>query len=269
MFLLAVLEDTLRILPEQFDRDSKDVLIEQIDHKYSNKVLLEVGLCISFYDFLHVEDAFVYPAEGSCHQVVKFRLIVYRPFVGETLQGKVVQSDASGIKVSMGFFDDIHIPARNLRQPASFNPDKSLWTWHYHGDPEESSEDQDLVINVGGEIRFAVADCVFTLVTNSMRERRVTSSTSSSSYMSSDLGGASAHKKARSGGGFFGVPDPQAAQDSQSGSLPVSRRDRSSSNVSISDDRRAKASGSEEQPAMQVIGDISSDDGLGMNEWWG
>eukprot|EP00605_Chrysophyceae_sp_TOSAG23-4_P000622 GSChrysophyteH1.ASY1.ANO1.701.1 assembled CDS len=238
MFLLAVLEDTLRILPEQFDRDSKDVLIEQIDHKYSNKVLLEVGLCISFYDFLHVEDAFVYPAEGSCHQVVKFRLIVYRPFVGETLQGKVVQSDASGIKVSMGFFDDIHIPARNLRQPASFNPDKSLWTWHYHGDPEESSEDQDLVINVGGEIRFAVADCVFTLVTNSMRERRVTSSTSSSSYI-------------------------------QSGSLPVSRRDRSSSNVSISDDRRAKESGSEEQPAMQLIGDISSDDGLGMNEWWG
>ena len=132
MFVLAIVEDKLKTLPDQFDRDSSEVLIEQIESKYSNKVLLEVGLCVSFYDFLEVQDAFVYPAEGACHQVVKFRLVIYKPIKDELLIGKVTQSDEYGLRVSMGFFDDIHIPSRSLKQPASFNPDKKIWTWHYH-----------------------------------------------------------------------------------------------------------------------------------------
>ena len=38
------------------------------------QVLIDVGLCISFYDLLEVDDPYIYPAEGSAHQRVKFRL---------------------------------------------------------------------------------------------------------------------------------------------------------------------------------------------------
>jgi DNA-directed RNA polymerase III subunit RPC8 len=265
MFVLAIVEDKLKILPEQFDRDSRDVLIEQIDSKYSNKVLLEVGLCISFYDILEVQDAFVYPAEGSCHQVVKFRLIIYRPFVNEVLKGKLIHSDAEGVRVSMGFFDDIHIPASCLRQPASFNPGKKVWTWHYHGDENEESQELDMII--GEDVCFRVTDCVFTLVTRSMRERRVTSSTSSAA-MATDLGGNLLQNKSQSSGGFFGVPRDDgsaAAVLKDEHGVPVARRQRSLSNVSISDDAKQAAV---EQPAMQILGDISTDDGLGMLNWW-
>lgn len=55
---------------------------------FSTQVLLDCGLCICFYDLLEAGDPIVYPAEGCCHQAVAFRLVVFRPFVGEIIIGK-------------------------------------------------------------------------------------------------------------------------------------------------------------------------------------
>ena len=62
---------------------SEAVLLDQIDIMFANKVLVDVGLCITLFDFLEVGDPYIYPAEGSAHQRVKFRMVVFRPFVGE------------------------------------------------------------------------------------------------------------------------------------------------------------------------------------------
>lgn len=92
MFVLAILEDKIKIAPEKFDEDHTDMILEEIDQKYTNKVslphdrhfvssftprfqvLIDVGLCISFYDIIKVGEPYIYPAEGSAHQKVKFRL---------------------------------------------------------------------------------------------------------------------------------------------------------------------------------------------------
>lgn len=66
-------------------------MLEQIDMKFANKIILEVGLCISVFDFLEVGDPYVYPAEGSAHQRVKFRLVVFRPFAGEVYNRTCIQ----------------------------------------------------------------------------------------------------------------------------------------------------------------------------------
>lgn len=90
------------------------------------QVLIDVGLCISFYDLLEVDDPYIYPAEGSAHQRVKFRLgivyyllfnvyfifciyflsncgmygilVVFRPFIGEVLTGKVLSCKEDGVR---------------------------------------------------------------------------------------------------------------------------------------------------------------------------
>jgi hypothetical protein len=41
------------------------VLREQVEVKYSNKVILEVGLCVCFYDFLEVGNPFTSPISRS------------------------------------------------------------------------------------------------------------------------------------------------------------------------------------------------------------
>lgn len=52
---------------------------------------------------------------------VKFRLVMFRPFVGEVLEGKVRSSSEEGIHVSLGFFDDILVP------PACMQPNTLLY----------------------------------------------------------------------------------------------------------------------------------------------
>lgn len=89
MFVLTIIEDKIKTTPDQFDQDLTDVLLKQIEMKFCNKVwfhpkriiiliyiqiLVDVGLCICFYDFIEVGDPYIYPAEGSAHQKVKFRL---------------------------------------------------------------------------------------------------------------------------------------------------------------------------------------------------
>ena len=38
MFLLSVVEDNIKVSPEQFGRDLTEVIIEQLEIKYLNKV---------------------------------------------------------------------------------------------------------------------------------------------------------------------------------------------------------------------------------------
>lgn len=151
MFVLISLADMIRTCPDQFNCKSEDVLIEQIEDKYVNKVLPGSGLGISFYDFVELGDPYVYPAEGGVHQLVKFRMIYFRPFIGEVLEGYICASDEVGIRVSLIFFEDLFIPAHLLQSPSEFDKDKGLWVWKYGED-----DDGSFVFSQGCKVRMRV-----------------------------------------------------------------------------------------------------------------
>lgn len=131
MFIVSVIEDRLKIPPEKFSRDHKEVLIEQIDIKYANRILEHVGFCIAFYDFVSIDDPYVYPAEGCVHQLVRFRMVVFRPFEGEVLVGKISSFSKNGVRISMDFFDDIFIPSSCLNTPCEYDENTQSWLWIY------------------------------------------------------------------------------------------------------------------------------------------
>eukprot|EP01035_Chromulina_nebulosa_P020438 gene20438-26520_t len=165
MFILTVIEDKIKIKPDQFDNETSETIIEIIQSKYCNKIIPDVGLVISFFDFIEVGDPYIYPSEGSSHQQVTFRLIVFRPFPGEILCGKVKDSNIDGIKVSLDFFEDIFIPQTLLNDPSTYDNDSKLWTWKY------GLEDEciDFTIFIGEEIRFRVRTIHFTNVTSTAK----------------------------------------------------------------------------------------------------
>jgi len=47
---------------------------------------------------------------------VEFRLVVFRPFRGEIVQGVLLEGNADGIRVGLDFFSDVWIPAANLQE---------------------------------------------------------------------------------------------------------------------------------------------------------
>ena len=234
MFLLSVVEDKLKTVPDQFDRTPTDVLIEQIELKYANKVLLNVGLCISFYDFVEIGDPYLYPGEGCSIQQVKFRLIVFRPFVGEILTGKISSSNKDGVKLSLEFFDDVLVPSSLLQSPSTFNAATGLWTWKYGED-----QDSEFVMDVGEEVRFRVRTIHFTGLT--MTAKGVTATTTSESQEMPTI-------KTEKKNGKQGDEVPQATVRRRSSSIGLSSED-------------------EVPAAMQVIG-CMNDFGLGLIGWW-
>lgn len=124
MFILTRLSDTVKLLPST--EYNHIALTQWLNAKYSNKVLHKVGLCISVYDILSVGDGALKYGDGCVYiksslpplhfklyinGIAEFRMMVFRPFVGEVLTGRIMAATHTGIRISLEFFDDIFIPA--------------------------------------------------------------------------------------------------------------------------------------------------------------
>ena len=61
------------------------------------QVVHKVGLCIALWDIQQIEDAYIFPGDGSHHSVVHFRYVVFRPFMDEILTGKIKGCSKEGV----------------------------------------------------------------------------------------------------------------------------------------------------------------------------
>ena len=110
---------------------------------------MDHGLCVAVYDIVRVGEALIRPGSPCQHISVEFRLAMFRPFVGEVLTGTVVSCDEEGLRISMGFFDEIHVPSRLLQEPSSWSAEEKLWVW------DVTPTDQ-LFVDLENELRFRV-----------------------------------------------------------------------------------------------------------------
>jgi DNA-directed RNA polymerase subunit E'/Rpb7 len=63
--------------------------------------------------------------------------VVFKPFKGEIITGKVRTSTVDGLYVSLGFFEDVFIPAADLQAPSTFVHKEGLWMWSYETEGTE------------------------------------------------------------------------------------------------------------------------------------
>lgn len=111
MFIIVKIKDKIRIDPNCFEKNFINAIKDEIHIKYSKKVLLNIGLCISIYDFVDIGDPFIIPGDGATYSEVIFRMIVFKPFLGESIIGTIISSDKTkGLNVHLDFFRDIIIP---------------------------------------------------------------------------------------------------------------------------------------------------------------
>lgn len=172
MFVVAELRDSVRVAPDTFDRELLEVLAEELDKKYANKVLVDIGLCLCVLDFKEVQDAIIYPSDGAAHHRVLFRMVVFKPFVGEILIGTITGSNDEGIHVSLEFFDDVFIPRFSLPVPSVYNQREKTWTWRF--DPDSEEEDAGGIFTNHEQIRFRVDSITFTKVCHTDKGRQAT-----------------------------------------------------------------------------------------------
>ena len=59
-----------QVAPGTFSGDSLDVLTAQIEAKFADRVIANVGLCISLHSYESIGDPYVYPSDGAAHYKV-------------------------------------------------------------------------------------------------------------------------------------------------------------------------------------------------------
>ena len=126
VFRLVLVKDLIRCEASQLnvtalhDDDAlRRIVGVQIRRKYCNRVLLDIGLCITLYDVRSIGEGSVAPGMGATMFQCQFTLVVFRPRVDDVLWATPLLSHKSGLLVSSGFFQDIHILA-NQMPPGSY-----------------------------------------------------------------------------------------------------------------------------------------------------
>ncbi|RWS29119.1 DNA-directed RNA polymerase III subunit RPC8-like isoform X1 [Leptotrombidium deliense] len=158
MFVLVELKDKVCIAPSMFHLPVEEAITEVLNAKLANRILINVGLCVTLFDIIKIHESFVLKGEGSSYTLVHFRFIVFRPFIGEVIVGKLKSCSVDGIYVSLGFFDGILIPRECLQEPSRFDETEQLWVWEY----ETEDGKHDLFMDKEEQIRFKVKEEIFT-----------------------------------------------------------------------------------------------------------
>ncbi|KAK2861430.1 hypothetical protein FQN49_004209 [Arthroderma sp. PD_2] len=168
MFLLTTISDLVQISPEDFSKLSSVAIEDNINEKYANKVIQNVGLCIAFYDLLESSDGLIGHGTGLVNVngktdirlledrmkadeglTVKFRIIVFRPFKGEVIIGKITNGTEQGIKIGVEFFNDIIVPPDLLLDGARFDMKDQVWIW-------DNGDGGIFYFDIGETVRFRV-----------------------------------------------------------------------------------------------------------------
>jgi len=271
MFVISTIADTIRILPTMFSQSTRTSAHQEIDKKYPNRVIMDVGLVICRYGGVtQIGDGVLVPGDGAAHHEVVFRLVIFRPFVEEVCVGHIVGSSEEGIKVALGdFFGDIFIPAYWMLRPSQYDEESGLWVWtpDYGEDEdgggegdkdgggegdkdgggegdEEQEEEQRYAMDIGAEIRFKVKGINFTQVTNTAKGLQATTTSTTSRLMPS----INSSKNAPLNNDIAG--------DDATDNRPVRKR---SSSVDLSDSNI---------PACMHMTASICEDGLGLVSWW-
>jgi DNA-directed RNA polymerase III subunit RPC8 len=149
MFVLTDILDKIRIPPGLLGVGTVQAIHNEIDQKFPNRVLMDVGLVVCRYGSVSkVGHGVCIAGDGGSHHECAFRLVVFRPFVEEVCLGRILRSTAQGIQVSTGFFEEIFIPAYWMLRPSRYDEKTGLWVWTPKYDDDE---DEDGAENAEGD----------------------------------------------------------------------------------------------------------------------
>jgi DNA-directed RNA polymerase III subunit RPC8 len=141
MFVLTDILDKIRIPPGLLGVGTVQAIHNEIDQKFPNRVLMDVGLVVCRYgNVSKVGHGVCIAGDGGSHHECAFRLVVFRPFVEEVCLGRILRSTAQGIQVSTGFFEEIFIPAYWMLRPSRYDEKTGLWVWTPKYDDDEDEE---------------------------------------------------------------------------------------------------------------------------------
>ncbi|KAI1375588.1 RNA polymerase III subunit Rpc25-domain-containing protein [Hypoxylon crocopeplum] len=148
MFILTKIADLVQIKPGDFEKPSHVAIEDSINAKYSNRVIQKIGLCICMYDLLWASEGLIGHGTGMVNVNVEFRMIVFRPFKGETMFGRITESTPEGIHIRTDFFEDIFVAFKELPENTQYDHNEHAWKWMFDPESEPMYYDKNEMVRL-------------------------------------------------------------------------------------------------------------------------
>ncbi|KAF0988104.1 hypothetical protein HZS_1574 [Henneguya salminicola] len=158
MFYIAQLKSLVEVKPHQFEEDELEIIKSDISRRFCDKILFKVGLFLSTYNINKVAQPFILPGCGSYHAEVYFSAVVFCPFVGQVVEGRIKSINSSYVQISLKFFEDIYLHPDQMQQPSRFDTSHNAWVWNCQTEQDQSHQ---FFILEGEKIRFRVTEILF------------------------------------------------------------------------------------------------------------
>ena len=114
----------VQIHPSDFNKPSARAIEDNINAKYADKVIHQVGLCVGFHSIISTSEGLIGHGTGLVNVNVDFRVIVFRPFKGEIVLATITHSGPrSGVHLSHDFFADVVVPPETLFEGSAWTRD--------------------------------------------------------------------------------------------------------------------------------------------------
>ena len=114
--------------------------------EYCNKIIgPNNGLCITVSGIDNIGDARIFAEDGGTYVNVKFRLIMFKPYNNEIIEGSIATSDESGIRISLGFFEQVFISKDCLPKPSYYDKKNKVWIYQTKNNEKLIMEKDDIV----------------------------------------------------------------------------------------------------------------------------
>ena len=80
MFVLITLKETVKIPPLKLHLSLNDCIRDELNDQLANKVIVNVGLCITLYDITNVGQSFLHQGDASSHTDGKCLHVMFHAF---------------------------------------------------------------------------------------------------------------------------------------------------------------------------------------------
>ncbi|HDN81744.1 MAG: DNA-directed RNA polymerase [Methanomicrobia archaeon] len=105
MYKLVKLEDIVRIPPDRFSEDQKEVILDILREQYEGKWDKELGMMLCVQNIIEIGEGRVIHGDGASYNSVIFDVLTFLPKLHEIVEGHVVEIVEFGVFVRIGPVD--------------------------------------------------------------------------------------------------------------------------------------------------------------------
>jgi DNA-directed RNA polymerase III subunit RPC8 len=139
-------------------------IISEIRNRYVGRQLPDnLGSIVDVWDVLDHGALVTIPHDGSFYYShVRFRVVVFRPFVGQVFDCRVIASDETGLSLTIDSHENIRVLPDDLPDYCIYDSCDGQWSW--------ISDEEELPLRIGQTLRVRVKICINGVVYATIRD---------------------------------------------------------------------------------------------------